>query len=255
VTRKWSDSVKPEDVPPPVSLHDRRLNTPYVQAHWQVDATDMKHMPLIRARYFQLVQEVDEQVGRILTGLDELGLADRTLVVFTADHGEFLGDHGLAQKFYPYQEAVRVPLIIRLPRRIPERKIVNTPVNLTDVHATILDYLGCSAEGRPNRESRSLRPLIEGRSQRFRTYTFSEMANWHMIVSGDWKYVWFPAPQKPDLLFDLRKDPREINNLLGSSPERGRHLAHARTLRRRMLEWMDEIGHEKRDAFAASEIG
>ena len=257
VTRAWSESVRPEDLPPPVSMHHKRENTPFQATPWQIDATEIANMGLIQARYYQLVQEVDAQVGRVLNELDALGLAEDTLVLFTADHGEFLGDHGLTQKFYPYQEAIRVPLLMRLPGRIPAGRVVAEPVNLTDVFATVLDYTGQAKMGKENTESRSLRPLIEGRAQGWPDFTVSEFESlpWHALISREWKYVWTRLPEQQDLLFDLTADPQELNNLLGSNPDRSRYLDQAGRLKQQLLGWMESINHPYREALASAEIG
>lgn len=255
VPRRFAESVDPAVMTPPETLHDRRLNTPYEEWPWQMDQTDMDAIGVMQARYYALVQEADYHVGRILDALDRLGLAERTLVVFASDHGEFMGDHGLAQKFLPYRESVRVPLIMRFPGKIAPGTTVDHVANTKDLFATIFDYFGLPC---PEQEGRSLRPLADGGSDGGRDFTICEHGwedGYVLIATEDWKYVWTGPRDAPDLLFDLRADPRELTNLLGSNPARGRHLAQARALREKMLAWMAEIRHPYLERLARSEIG
>ena len=257
VPRPFASSVDPNEVDLPSTMNHTRENTPFERHHWQLDEIEQEHMRLFRARYYELVREVDYHVGRILDTLDQLGLAENTLVIFAADHGEMLGEHALTQKFVPYRASVRVPLIMRLPGRIPAGRTINQPVNTIDIPATIFDYLGQPC---PKQQGRSLKPLIEGRRTYRSEYTFSEVGwdrgrGWTLFVSHDWKYVWTHSPDVVDMLFDLQHDPNELKNLLGANPDRLRHVGKAREIRARMLEWMENIGHPLRDTLADSEIG
>jgi arylsulfatase A-like enzyme len=257
VPEQFAGSISPDTMDLPATMHHDRANTLYVQNGWQLDEVELRNMKLFRARYFELVAEVDFQVGRILRALDDLGIADRTLVVFCADHGEMLGDHALTQKFVPYQESVRVPLLMRLPGVIPAGTVIAQPVNTVDIPATVMDYLGIAVG---EMDGQSLRPLIEGRNTGRTEYTFSELgwaepARWSLIASHEWKYVWYPYDKAPDLLFDLEADPHEINNLLGTNPDRARYLPQAKRLRQELLDWMESLKHPLLERCAASELG
>ena len=238
-------------MPPPATMYDKRLDTPYEDWPWQIDDIDIAGMGLMQARYYALVQEADYHIGRMLDALDEFGLAENTLVVFLSDHGEFLGDHGIMQKFLPYQEAIRVPLLMRLPGQIPAGTVVEHPVNTCDVFATIFDYLGLTC---PEQEGMSLRALIEGGSNTRSNYTFSEFDFYSLFVSNDWKYVWHRDPQHVDMLYDLRRDPFETVNLLGSNPDRQKYLSTAETIRREMITWMERIEHPYLEQLVKSAI-
>jgi len=107
-----------------------------------------------------MISLIDHNVGRILIALTEVGLAEDTIVVFTSDHGDWLGDHGLILKGpMPYEGLLRVGLIVRGPR-VPMGKRVDDPVSTLDLGATFLDYAGASSRNIPH--GASLRPLIEG---------------------------------------------------------------------------------------------
>lgn len=104
-----------------------------------------------RAYYYTLCQLIDTQVGRVLSLLDCLGAAEDTLVVFTSDHGELLGDHGLWQKgFFPYDELLRVPLLARWPRRLGAGRIVPEIFSLADLAPTFLAAAGIDPIGGPH---------------------------------------------------------------------------------------------------------
>ncbi|MHB0998417.1 MAG: sulfatase-like hydrolase/transferase [Armatimonadota bacterium] len=251
VAKPYAGSIDPERMKHPLTMNDRRLGTPYVDYPWQIDGTEKRYMKLIHARYYELVQEMDHHVGRILRTLDDLGIADNTLVIFTSDHGEMLGDHGLTQKFVHYKESIRIPLIMRLPGKISAGTNVDHPVNSVDIFATIYDYLGMPC---PKQEGRSLRPLIEGKKSDYPEYTFSEMSNYTLFTSREWKYVWHVDANQSDILYDLQNDPYELSNLLGSNPDRTRYIPKANEIRKQMLEWMESIQHPLRDDFAKSKV-
>jgi arylsulfatase A-like enzyme len=148
--------------------------------------------------YYGQVTFIDWNVGRILQRLQELGLADRTLVLFTADHGDMQGSHGMMDKSVPafYDAIARVPLLMRLAGRIRPGTVRHTPVNSVDLMPTLLDYAGVPAP--ESIDGRSLRPLIEGRAKEdpngpaFSERTAMPPGTWimRMIRQGEWKYVY-----------------------------------------------------------------
>ena len=113
------------------------------------------------AIYHGMVKYIDDQVGRVLGKLDALGLAENTLVLFTTDHGDMVGAHGCIGKsiFSFYDDLVRIPLLMRLPGRIPPGRVVSNPVSQIDVMPTILDYVG--GQEPETLHGASLRPLID----------------------------------------------------------------------------------------------
>ncbi|MHB1000283.1 MAG: sulfatase-like hydrolase/transferase [Armatimonadota bacterium] len=257
VPEPWAGYIDPAKMQVPLTIDDTRANTPYEHFFWQIPDAYRQNIRLFHARYYELLQETDYHINRILDALDDLGLAENTLVIFTADHGEMLGDHGLTQKFIPYQESIRIPMIIRLPGVIPAGRVVDHPVNSVDIFATIFDYLGLPC---PEQDGLSLRPLIEGKNHLHPEYTFSEFGRdaglaYTCFVSNEWKYVWSRDPAEMDCLFDLRSDPHELNNLLGKNPDRLRYLPKAVEIRRNMMNWMERISHPYLDKLSGSEIG
>ena len=132
-------------MPLPESIFDDREQSPYKEANRNYESPRYSDPEKVRhfiATYYGLVKEIDDWVGKILDKLDEHGLAESTLVVFVSDHGEMLGSHGMTSKNIFYEESVRVPFRMRLPRAIAAGTRVDDPVSTRDIFPTVLDYLG-----------------------------------------------------------------------------------------------------------------
>jgi arylsulfatase A-like enzyme len=234
----------PGDMPVPASIGDPRTNSPYARAGAEVagDAyRDPAKIQQMISDYYGLVSLDDEWIGRLLKRLDELGLADHTLVVFTSDHGEMLGDHGMHSKTVFYEGSAHVPLLMRLPGVIKAGTVVTAPVSQIDYYATILDYLEVS--GSPS-EGRSLRPLVEGKDEHDRI-AVSEWARGnvpgYMAFDGRWKLMVGRSADVPslDALYDLKSDPQEVTNLIGSNPDREKYRAEAERMKGLLVAWLE----------------
>jgi arylsulfatase A-like enzyme len=198
------------------------------------------------ANYYAFVTEIDEWVGKILNKLDELQLTDNTLVIFVSDHGEMLGAHGMRGKFNFYEESVRVPFIIRYPGKIKPGQTITTPVSILNIFPTILDYAGL-----PNipTDGYSLKGLMEeGKAPKY-DFAVSEW-QWKresvpsiMIRTDDWKLMTThrSGGTNVEALFDLKNDPYELNNLLGSNPQRFNYKEKAEELRAKLVGYLDEV--------------
>jgi arylsulfatase A-like enzyme len=186
------------------------------------------------AIYHGMVKYIDDQLGRILKKLDDLGLAEKTLIVFTTDHGDMVGAHGCIGKSIIgfYDDLVRIPLLMRLPGVIKSGTIVRQPVSQIDVMPTILDYVGQPVP--EELHGRSMRPLIEGRAVPWRDHAFCQRADHQrMVRDGHYKYVFGPKPRVV-ALYDLQADPEENKNL-ADMPQ---HADLVRQMHRRLLEVM-----------------
>ena len=195
-----------------------------------------------RACYFALVSEVDEYVGRLMAELEKSGQMERTLFVYTADHGEMLGDNGLWLKNVLLEGAARVPLIMA-GAGLPKGKTVDAPVGHCDMVATMLDAAGIAVPG--ELRGRSLAHSVpevayaESHSEGNCTGSF-------MIRKGDWKYLYFTGDRP--LLFNLKDDPGELHDLAGKAETKAiQQELHARLLK---LVNPDRV---TADAFAAQE--
>lgn len=190
------------------------------------------------AIYFGMVQYIDDQVGRILQKLDELGLTNNTLVIFTSDHGDMVGAHGCIGKSLPgfYDDLVRIPLLVRLPGRIKAGTQIDLPVSQVDLMPTILDYTGQRVpEGL---HGRSLRPLLEGAPVAWRDHAFCQRADTARMLRTDrYKYCYGPK-SKMVALYDLENDPLEDHNLAADPA----HAETVRTMHGRLLAVMRADG-------------
>ncbi|MDL2294182.1 sulfatase-like hydrolase/transferase [Ruminococcaceae bacterium OttesenSCG-928-D13] len=181
-----------------------------------------------RRAYKAMIKLLDDQVGRLLDWLDAEGLAESTLVIFTSDHGEMLGDHFRIQKATPYQGACTVPLAVRHPALLTGR-VHPAPVELTDLAATVLEAAGLHpqkalAKSWPAYNSeipaRSLLPVLRGEADRVREFSYTECNGvWQMLQTETMKYVkWLKTPSPDEIveeLYDLEADPDELVNRAG----------------------------------------
>lgn len=203
----------------------------------ETDPADVKRA---RAAYWGLVTRLDLLIGRVLGALERLGLADDTLVVYTSDHGDQLGERGLWWKHTFYDESAKVPLILSWPGRLPQGARRAQVVNLIDVTATMVEALGAPAL--PNAQGVSLLEVARDGSAPWIDETFSEYCTdtvpaWtggmavqqRMLRSGRWKLVHYNG-YRPQL-FDLAEDPQELRDLA----EDPRHRAVRERLAQRLL--------------------
>ena len=166
------------------------------------------------ALYLASVEFFDRQLGKLLDALADAGLADDTIVVVTADHGEGMGRHGLWGKMVFYEEVQRIPMYVRVPGR--GAQVVDECVSLVDIAPTLADFAGVDAS--VPFDGRSVRPLVERtREEREDAVVFSEYHGYrapcdmYMVVKGRFKYCHYLAEQ--DELYDLEADPEEMRNL------------------------------------------
>lgn len=234
----------PEKMILPASLGDDMAGSPYLNMKKRTDKkyADPEMVRYFISEYYALVREVDVWLGRILDKLDELGLTDRTLVVFTSDHGEMLGSHGMRGKFCFYEESSHVPMIIRFPGRIEPGIRVTAPVSNMDLFSTVLDYLDVPPH--PS-DGDSLRGLIDGTAGEDR-YVVTEWLSdpqgkpTHMVRKGGWKLM-RPDPSARNVkaaLYNLDDDPHELKNLLADDGGARAHVAKVNELEACFQEWM-----------------
>lgn len=202
------------------------------------------------AIYHGMVKYIDDQLGRVLQRLEERGLADNTLVIFTTDHGDMVGAHGCIGKsiFSFYDDLVRIPLLMRLPGRIKPGTVVKEPVSQIDFMPTIMDYVGLPIpEGI---HGASLRPLVEGREVPWRDYAFCQRANQGRMLRTD-RYKFF-LRDKPGVvaLYDLKEDPHEDQNLAKDAG----FAKTVRDLHERLVEIMRKDGDPEWKRFARAPL-
>ncbi|MDA1045049.1 MAG: sulfatase-like hydrolase/transferase, partial [Verrucomicrobia bacterium] len=167
-----------------------------------------------RQEYFALITHMDQQIGRILEALNQSGQADNTYIIFTADHGLSVGHHGLAGKQNMYDESVRVPFMIVGPT-VKAGLRVETPIYLQDVVPTTLELAGVvNAEGV---EFRSLLPLLREETRTHYDAIYGAyIERQRMITKNNWKLIYYPTAGV-ERLFNLSKDPQEMNDLASNA--------------------------------------
>ena len=186
--------------------------------------------------YYRHVEMVDAELGRTLDALDDSRFADNTLIVFMADHGDCLGRRQMVQKWTPYDEAARVPMIVVPPGATSDgRKDTAHVVSGLDLAPTLCDYAGIDAP--PKHRGTSLRPAVEGKGGEWREFVVSEVnITGRVLRTPEYKLVTYrgdPVVQ----LFDMRKDPWETKNLAGEV----RYADVVRDLTKRLGEWESEL--------------
>jgi len=259
VSEPYYSLYPPDSIPVPASINDPRTNSPYrpnkrEEGGAYRNPTNIQQMTSI---YYGMVAEVDEWVGKILQRLDELGLAENTLVIFTSDHGEMLGDHGMHSKNIFYEGSVHVPLLLRLPGIIPAGTVIQSPASHLDLFPTILDY--CGRPGHAS-EGNSLRPFIEGKESGTGRVVVAEWPSQSvpgfMVFDGRWKYLCGRTADAPslDALYDLKNDPQELSNLIGGNPDRGKYRAEATRMQGLLVEWLTRVKSPQLETIKARPI-
>jgi arylsulfatase A-like enzyme len=169
--------------------------------------------------YLRCVQSVDDNVGRVLKYLEDNGLAENTIVIYTSDQGFFLGEHGLYDKRFMYKESFHTPFMIRYPGKIPKNKTITAYTLNLDIAPTLLDYAGIKVPD--DMQGESMRPLLQPKpSKNWRRevyYHYYEksfgLTAHYGIRTAEYKLIHFYDPIDAWELYDLRKDPGEMKNL------------------------------------------
>ena len=193
------------------------------------------------ARYDGEIAFVDHAVGELLEGLEALGLAGTTLVIVSGDHGEGLMQHGmLGHGVHLYEEAVRVPLLLRWPGRLPRRRTISEPVATVDIAPTALELLGLGPQS--GLEGESLAPAARGEGhldgerpihlfrRPYQSAWVADLGRLYVngtllgIRQGRWKYIEGDAVKTREL-YDLEADRPERRNLVAAHPDKVRELA------------------------------
>ncbi|MEW6186637.1 MAG: sulfatase [Thermodesulfobacteriota bacterium] len=191
--------------------------------------------------YHRVITALDQQIGRILSELDRLGLTENTIVVYTSDNGYFWGEKQLIDKRFPYEEATRIPLIVRYPAKIKKPGSTSSEMTLSiDLAPTLLDLAGVPIPG--TMQGRNFSPLLKGDSnlplraavhlEYFKDFPYS-VPEWDAVRTERYLYVEYQNKKSTEL-FDIQKDPRTLHNLI-QTPEGKRVLPELRKTMRAYL--------------------
>ena len=191
----------------------------------------------IRQNYAAMIENIDRWVGVFLEAVEKRGELANTVIAFSSDHGEMLGDHTRWGKNLPWQPSIGVPLMVAGPG-VRQDVSSDALVSTMDLAATFLDYAGTRKP--PEMDSRTLRPLLEGRASRHREYLRSGLGRWRLVMDGRYKLVTgFEAQAKrseggeqssagqspPPMLFDLQNDPLENENVAADAAKQVKRLS------------------------------
>ena len=211
----------------------------------------------LRAHYMANISLVDGMVGRITAALERAGVADNTVVVFTSEHGDMMGDHGMLEKRSFFEEASRVPLLMRVPWLSAESTPVSGSVGHIDLVPTLLDLTGHEVPA--NLQGKSLKPVMEGESDLSGNDVFIQWngtsneipdrflgsAEINRMLALPWRSVVTPDRWKLNLcagdqceLYDLNTDPHEMNNLFDDPAQKDR----VRDMAARIRTWQHQTG-------------
>lgn len=181
--------------------------------------------------YFRCITAIDDNLGKLLQALDDLGLSEDTIVIFTSDNGYYLGEHGLGDKRSAYEESIRIPFLVRYPRVTGARLVDKMILNI-DLAPTLLDFAGVAIP--KEMQGKSWRPLLEGKKTEWRHaffYCYFYERNFNIPTTTAVRtdaavLIRYPGHDEWTELFDLAADPYQTKNIVNDP-------AHA-DLRRRM---------------------
>jgi arylsulfatase A-like enzyme len=197
--------------------------------------------------YLSTIQSVDDGVGEVLDYLDENGLAENTIVVYTSDQGFYLGEHGWFDKRFMYEESFRTPILMRYPKEVKGGTVIEEMVQNLDFAPTFLDYAGATIPA--DIQGESFRKLANGTAENWRDaiyYTYYEYPGEHRVnrhygVRTDrYKLIHFYYDVDKWELYDLEKDPSEMNNLYGD--------AAYKTVQDQMHQKLEEVRKKYQDS-------
>lgn len=214
----YASMYRPEDMPAPLPhIQESTADRPrgeYDRIYAKKEIRCSKEAAgEIRANYCGGVTLIDKMIGEIIDTIKKRGEWENTVVLFTSDHGEMNGDHGFVNKRNFLRPSLNIPLILRTPETAKKGgRISDALVSLLDIGPTLAELAGGTLEYAQC--GKSLGPVLEGAAEH-RSYILSEYAGEIMYMDREWKMVTNKAGE-PYLLFDMQKDPQELQNLIGA---------------------------------------
>jgi arylsulfatase A-like enzyme len=198
--------------------------------------------------YLRCIHSVDDNIGRVLQYLEEKGLAENTIIIYTSDQGFYLGEHGLYDKRFMYEESFRTPMVMRYPARIkPRQQVKEFTLNL-DIAPTLLDYAGVSVP--TDMQGESMRPLLQKEKvpgwRKEIYYHYYELSfgltRHYGIYNGRYKLMHFYHPIDAWELYDLKKDKLEMHNVYDDPAYAGVVKDLKKRLHDLQVKYRDEVG-------------
>lgn len=243
---------------PPGYIESLPLNYRHLRAGFNMADVPAEKVRQGRELYYGLTTWVDNEIGQVLAALDKNGLTENTVVIFTADHGENIGEHGLWWKNCMFDTAARVPLIVSYPKRWPGGQVRSEACSLVDVVQTIAAIGGRKTPADWN--GTSMLGWMDNPAERWKDVAISEYyahliaSGYSMIRMGSWKYVYHTPPDEKHPaqreLYDLAADPGELVNLASKPDQAERIKAMHAALVKEVGEDPDKIEQHCRADFA-----
>ncbi|MCL2834827.1 MAG: arylsulfatase, partial [Treponema sp.] len=187
---------------------------------------EAKAIKKARAAYYGCITQIDHQIGRFMQAMFDHDVLKNTVIVFTSDHGDLLGDHNLFRKSLPYRGSCSIPFLVYDPGNqlgLPAGQRISQLTELRDVMPTLLSFAGIEIPA--SVEGKSVLPLLRGQNVPWREYihgehTWNQLSNQFIVTEKD-KFIWFSQTGR-EQYFNLQKDPDEINNLINDAGSKER---------------------------------
>lgn len=214
-----------------------------MRPNWKAGAANVPGPKQIAA-YYAATTAVDDQIGRLMRTLKELDLEQDTIVLFSSDHGDMLGSHGLRLKRKPWEESIRIPGILRYPRKVKAGQRVTAPFTHVDFAPTLLAL--CGVKPPSHMQGTNFAPLVLGQKMNVPDSAFFQIFGPYQGDGTDegWRgvrtdrYMYARTKDKPWVLYDLRNDPYEMKNLAGDPSA----TAVQADMEKRLQQWMQKTG-------------
>ncbi|MBQ4344068.1 MAG: sulfatase-like hydrolase/transferase [Erysipelotrichaceae bacterium] len=222
VPENWADLYKEVQIPEP-TVSKTPLST---LAQENIPIADYPNKEtLMRARelYYAAISFVDKQVGRIVQQLKDMDELENTMIVFTSDHGEMLGDLGTYQKFLPYDASCRIPMIVRWPQMVGKGTVRSEFVDLNDLFPTMMDAAGLSMPKEFDYPGASIFSDSKDRTFQFIEHQHASR-RWVSVRTQEYKYNYYYGGGKEEL-FDLVNDQYETENLFVTQNEKAKEIS------------------------------
>ncbi|NND05862.1 MAG: sulfatase-like hydrolase/transferase [Saprospiraceae bacterium] len=256
----WDTMYRLDQIELPQNLYDylegkpttqKLTNLQYVLGQWD----ESQYKDYIR-RYWGYSSFIDQQIGRVFELLESSGQWGNTIIVFTTDHGDMVGSHGMIYKLgsNAYEELFHVPAIIRIPSLHHTGSRIEGLTSSIDLLPTLLDAAKINIPS--GVDGKSLVPMLSGKSREHRDKVFAEIHPMGadkiiMCRQGSIKYVYHWSSEEPDELYDLQHDPGELHNLI----HRSEYDSISMAMRRQIIEWARSTNHRYAKAITSKANG
>ncbi len=238
---RFSDMYKPEDIELPPSFNDLEnvnkhpyfgnivMNPPLKGVHLLQRSTTEQEARRFIAKTYGAISMIDEGVGKILSALEKLGMADNTIVIYTSDHGDLMGDHGLILKgLSPFNGVLNVPMIWKVPGVTKPDSISDSLMSSIDFAPTLLKLLRVSSRHQPpDMQGVNITPVLKDPTAEVRNFCLIEedeeifglKARLRYLVTNEYKMTVYLGLRDYGEIYDRKNDPHELNNLWFKEPQ------------------------------------